>query len=336
MKRDSLFFIFFSVTTVSAAFLVASAHRSANDTRFTHEMIVATFHPRTGSEEVEGLYYFKDLLEKRTDGKIKVDVFYGGTLGGERELVEQLKLGVTHLCLGGWTSRGLYIKDIIPWGVPYLFSSREQVIKTIESRIGEEVRQRYAENGIEWLGVYFRGNRQLTTNRLVRIPDDLRGMSIRLPENPDWIHVWQAYHCIPTPIPSPEIFGSLQMGVVEAQENPISANYNRRLWEVQKYTILTNHIVDIESYLLSRKFIESLDSDLQEVVRQTAEDAMTWCTDYAHQREAKLIAQMQEKGMQFVEPDLTPFKEIALTTFAEFRSRWRPWVYDETVKCIEQ
>ena len=114
MKKDCFFYIFLSVTMMSSAFLIVLAHRNTNATTSTHEMIIATFHPRTGSEEVEGLYYFKDLLEKRTNGKIKVDVFYGGTLGGERELVEQLKLGATHLCLGGWTSRGLYIKDIIP------------------------------------------------------------------------------------------------------------------------------------------------------------------------------------------------------------------------------
>ena len=85
------------------------------------EMTIATFHPRTGTADVEGLYHFKELVEKKSNGNIQVKVFFGGTLGGERELVEQLKLGTVHLCLGGWGTRGAYIKDIMPWGFPICF-----------------------------------------------------------------------------------------------------------------------------------------------------------------------------------------------------------------------
>ena len=244
-------------------------------------MTIATFHPRTGTADVEGLYHYKDLVEKQTNGEIKIKVFYGKTLGGERELVEQLKLGTVHLCLGGWGTRGAYIKEIMPWGVPYLFSNKEQIIKTIQGRIGKEVKAAYDKNGIIWNGVYFRGNRQLTTNRNVKVPADLKGMKVRLPENPDWLVVWKAFGCLPTPIPSPEIFGSLQTGVVDAQENPVSSNFNRRLWEVQKYTVMTNHIVDIQSYLLSKKFVDGLDKKYQDIVIQAAIDTMEWCTNFS-------------------------------------------------------
>jgi TRAP-type C4-dicarboxylate transport system substrate-binding protein len=188
------------------------------------EMTIATFHPRTGTADVEGLFHFKKIVEERSNGDIQIKVFFGGTLGGERELVEQLKLGTVQLCLGGWGTRGAYIKDIMPWGVPYLFSNKDQILKTIDGRIGKEVKAAYEKNGIIWNGVYFRGNRQLTTNRNVKTPADLKGMKIRLPENPDWLVVWKAFGCFPTPIPSPEIFNSLQTGVVEAQENPVSSN----------------------------------------------------------------------------------------------------------------
>lgn len=68
------------------------------------EMTIATFHPRTGTADVEGLFHFKKIVEERSNGEIQVKVFFGGTLGGERELVEQLKLGTVQLCLGGWGS----------------------------------------------------------------------------------------------------------------------------------------------------------------------------------------------------------------------------------------
>jgi tripartite ATP-independent transporter DctP family solute receptor len=301
----------------------------------TIEMTIATFHPRTGTADVEGLYHFKKLVEERSSGEIKVAVFYGGTLGGERELVEQLKLGTVHLCLGGWGTRGAYIKDIMPWGVPYLFSNKDQIIKTIEGRIGQEVKATYEKNGIIWNGVYFRGNRQLTTNRNVKTPEDLNGMKIRLPENPDWLVVWKAFGALPTPIPSPEIFNSLQTGVVDAQENPVSSNFNRRLWEVQKYTVMTNHIVDIQSYLLSKKFLAKLDKKYQDLLVQASIETMQWCTDFSLDEEQKLIKEMKGHGMEFLSPNLKPFQDIALGTMDFFKKKWQPWVLEEAKKAIQ-
>lgn len=318
------------------ALLVGLFFFAASGTSHAVEMTIATFHPRTGTADVEGLYHYKKLVEKRSNGEIKIKVFYGGTLGGERELVEQLKLGTVQLCLGGWGTRGAYVKKIIPWGVPYLFSDKEDILRSIKGRIGKEVKAAYLKNGIEWNGLYFRGNRQLTTNRNVKAPADLKGMKIRLPENPDWIVVWKAFGTLPTPIPSPEIFSSLQTGVVEAQENPVSSNYNRKLWEVQKYTVLTNHIVDIQSYLLSQKFLNKQSKKHQKLLIQAAKDTMKWCTKFAADMEGKLIKEMEGHGMKYLRPDLKPFQEVALGTMDFFKKRWEPWVYKETMKVLGQ
>jgi tripartite ATP-independent transporter DctP family solute receptor len=333
MKGKSIILLALLIILMGPCLMAGGQQEAAAEEKAV-EMTIATFHPRSGTADVEGLYHFKELVEAQSEGRIVVDVFYGGTLGGERELVEQLKLGTIHLCLGGWGTRGAYIKNVMPWGVPYLFSSKEQILATIDGRIGEEVERLYLENGIVWTGVYFRGNRQLTTNRNVTVPADLQGMKIRLPENPDWLVVWKAFGCLPTPIPSPEIFGSLQTGVVEAQENPVSSNFNRKLWEVQKYTVKTNHIVDIQSYLLSKKFLDSLDAADQELLIQAARDSLQWCTDFSMAKEAELIAEMEENGMEFLTPDLTPFQEVALSTLGYFEDTWEPWVMAETKKVI--
>jgi tripartite ATP-independent transporter DctP family solute receptor len=300
------------------------------------EMTIATFHPRTGTADVEGLFHYKDLVEKGSNGAIKVKVFYGGTLGGERELVEQLKLGTVHLCLEGWGTRGAYLKKLMPWGVPYLFSDKEEIQRTITGRLGREIKETFLKNGIIWNGEYFRGNRQLTTNRMVKVPADMKGMKIRLPENPDWLVVWKAFGCLPVPIPSPEIFASLQTGVVEAQENPVSSNYNARLWEVQKYMVMTNHIVDIQGYLLSKKFLDTVDEKNRQLLIQAAIDTMEWCTKFSFDQEAKLLKEMEAKGMTVIKTDLKPFREVALTTMDYFKKSWEPWVYEEAMKALSK
>lgn len=298
------------------------------------EMTIATFHPRTGTADVEALFHFKELVETRSQGAIKVNVFYGGTLGGERELVEQLKLGTVHLCYEGWGTRGAYVRKIIPWGVPYLFSDKEQILRTVNGRIGQEVKATYLKQGIIWTGLYFRGNRQLTTNRLIRVLADLKGMKLRLPETPDWMVVWKAFGTLPTPIPSPEIFGALQTGVVEAQENPVSSNYNAKLWEVQKYMVMTNHIVDMHAILLSKRFLDTLGDKDRQLILKAVDDTLQWATRFSFDAEAKLIKEMEAKGMVILRPDLKPFQEVALGTLDYFKKAWEPWVHEEALKAL--
>lgn len=299
------------------------------------DMTIATFHPRSGTADVESLFHYKELVEKASEGEIQVKVFYGGTLGGERELVEQLKLGTVHLCLGGWGTRGAYVKNIMPWGVPYLFSNQDQIMATVKGRLGDEIKKAFAKEGIIWNGIYFRGNRQLTTNRNIKVPADLEGMKIRLPEDPNWIVVWKAFKTLPVPIPSPEIFGSLQTGVVDAQENPVSSNYNRKLWEVQKYTVLTNHIIDMQSFLLSKQFVDSATPAQQKILLQAAEDSLEWATKFSMDQESKLVDDMKKHGMEFLSPDLKPFQKVALTTMDYFKKTWEPWVLEEVEKALK-
>lgn len=297
------------------------------------EMVIGTFHSKKGTPSVDGLFKFQELLESRTDD-VTVTVLFGGTMGSERELVEQVKDGSLHMCIEGWATKGAYLNEVIPWGVPYLFSSPEQIRKTMDGRIGDEVRQIFLDNGLVWAGEYFRGNRQLTSNRMVETPADLEGLKLRLPENPDWTVVWKEFGAYPTPIPSPEVFSALQSGVVDAQENPIASNYDKQLWEVQDYTILTNHIVDLEGYVLSKKFLDSLDDELRALVIKTAEDALDWATEVSFANEAELRADMESKGMEFIEVDLKPFREKALGTMDFFRKKWEPWVEEEMDKAI--
>lgn len=298
------------------------------------EMTVATFHPRGGTADVESLFHFKELVEERSGGDIVVNVFFGGTLGGERELVEQLKLGTVDLCLGGWGTIGAYVKDLVPWGVPYLFSEQEQITELMEGKVGEMIRAAFEEEGIVTPGLYYRGNRQLTTNRRVEQPSDLEGMNLRLPENPDWIVVWEAFGTVPVPIPSPEIFSSLQTGVVDAQENPISSNYNRKLWEVQDYMVMTNHIVDIQFFLLSKSFLDELGEEQRELVMTAADDALDWATKFAADAEAGMVEEMKAEGMTILEPDLGPFQEVALSTLPHFEAQWAEGIAEEVRRVV--
>lgn len=324
------------LTAATSSLVYASGQQQSTTTgpnARTFTMSVATFHNKRGTPEVDGLFEFKKLVESRTNN-VKVKVFFGPSMGGERSLVEQTKLGTIDMAPEGWTTKGEYLRKVCPWGVPYLFSSWAQIQTTIQGRIGEAIAKVFDQNGLLWAGEAYRGDRELTSNRVVHTPADLKGLKIRLPGNPDWIYVWKAFGALPSSIASTEVFSALQTGVVDAQENPITSNFDKQLWEVQKYTIMTNHIVDMEGYVISKKFYDTLDKATQKVILNSARDALKWQTQDSRSIEKKDKAEMESKGMKFVTVDLKPFQKIARGTLPHFESEWEPWVAGEVQKAL--
>lgn len=340
MKNKNIFyFLNLKLTILLAIYifvLLSSLNMFSLASNAETEMIVATFHPRSGTADVESLFYFKELVEKTSNGKIKVNVFYGGTLGGQQELIDQVRLGTIHLSIASATTYDSYVPNISPWGVPYLFSDKEEFMKTWTGNIGDRVNEIMEEKGLIFGGIIFRGNRQLTSNKIVKVPEDLKGLKLRLPELEGWVVVWKALGAIPVPIPSPEVFSSLQMGVVDAQENPNSSNYSKRLWEVQKYTILTNHIIDWQTFLLSKKFLDSLEDEDRKIIMDSISKTVVWYNDFSEKQEQELVEEMKEEGMEFITIDTELFKEVALSTMDWFKSSWEPWVYQEVMDIVSK
>lgn len=297
------------------------------------EMSVAAYVSKE-TVEVQGLYYLKEILEERSGGEIKVNVFYGGMVGGESETIEQVRMGTLQLSIGAWATIDLFARDYMPWVVPYLFPDKESVRRSWEGPIGDALRKAFAEKAnLIFCGVYFRGNRQLTSNRRVVTVQDAKDMKIRLPETAAWIEVWKELGCLPTPIPSPEVFGALQMGVVEAQENPISSIHEKRLWEVQKYLVLTDHIVDFNGYFMNKPWFENLSPKHQELVMQAVQDALAYTGNLAAEREQELLEDLKKNGMEVVIPDKDEFRKKAAPAAERLKVQWAPWVYEEALKC---
>ncbi len=283
------------------------------------------------SPETQGLIYLGEILEERSNGRIKGETFYGGTLGSEMEIVEQTQSGAIHAAVAAWATWANFAAQYTPWVVPYLYPDRASVQKSWEGKTGEAMREAFAENGLWVAPLIFRGNRQLTSNRLVETPDDLKGLKLRLPETPAWVTVWTELGTLPTTIAPAEVFSALQMGVVDAQENPIISNHQKGLQEVQKYTIMTNHIVDFLAYMVDLSFLNSLDADDRELVVTAFEDAATYTQKLYDKMEDESRVAMEQAGVEFIEVDTASFREKALNTLDLLKRDWADWVYDEAL-----
>ncbi len=283
------------------------------------------------SPETQGLIHLGKILEERSNGRITGEAFYGGSLGSEAEIVEQTRTGAIHAAVAAWDTWDLLASEYTPWVVPYLYKNSDQVLRSWEGKTGDAMREEFAKNNLLCYGLIFRGNRQLTSNKLIEKPADLVGLKLRLPQTAAWVKVWTQLGAMPTTIATAEVFSALQTGVVDAQENPIISNNQKGLQEVQKYTVMTNHIVDFIGYLVCKPFIDELNAEDRALVETAIKDATAYAQELYKEQEAEARAAMEKAGMKFVDIDVAPFKEKALANIDSLKGNWADWVYDEAL-----
>lgn len=289
----------------------------------------------TNSPDESLLLKFADLIEERSGGAITAVVF-SGTLGSELEIDEQIRSGTIHMYVSATSTISTYAPEYNTFSVPYVYSDRDQVMASWKSSIGEGLRANYEAADIYTSAdtLFIRGMRELTSNKLVKTADEVRGLKLRLPSTSEWVTVWSKMGANVATISSSEVFSALQTGVVDAQENPIISNYNKGLQEVQKYTIMTDHIVDLLPVIYSKKWFDGLDADTQALVSACIDDATDWANEYAAELTESNKAEMEAAGMEFVEVDTSSFKEIALSCLDELSENWADGIYEQLMKDI--
>lgn len=317
--------VLFALCTTGA--LAESAKEDIVEGPKMNLVVATTLNP--GSNESISLQRMLDYLSERTGGNVTGTLYEGGTLGSEVEMIEQVINGSIHISLTGTSATNKYAPMYDVFCVPYLFANTDEFLTVFNGKVGEALRAEILSHGFHFEYPIFRGNRQMTANKRIETPEDLKGLKLRLPETQSIMDVWASMGTLPTPITSSEVFGALQTGVVDAQENSIASNYNKGLWEVQKYTILTNHLVDYYAIMFGSVWFDNMSPEYQDLFREAMQDAADYCTKLTFESEADKRAEMEAHGMEFVEVDVEPFKEAAAAGVQKLAEAWEPWVYEE-------
>ncbi len=264
------------------------------------EMIFASTAPNTGINKVFHETFAKSIAEN--GGLFDVEFFVDGKLGGEKELIEMLRLGETHIHTGVIHS-ALYYPELDATLIPYLFPDYASIERYLAGPIGDRMNAALAEKGnAVFLGTHYQGPRWTTSNKRFDTIEGLRGIKIRMPEIPLWIRVWGELGAVVSPIPSPEVYSALQTGVIDAQENMISNIWGRKLHEAQKYLINTAHQQSYTTIMAQKKWWDGL-TDAERQAIQKAVDTASAAASAAADAEIKEIAQrLQDAGLELVEP----------------------------------
>ncbi|WP_265519194.1 TRAP transporter substrate-binding protein [Nitratireductor luteus] len=220
-------------------------------------------------------------IEEKSSGRIDVQHQSGGALGGDRELMESLLLGDVQFVPVSTSGAVQFVPEFAVFDIPYIFPSDTAKLRRIlnDSEFTTRLSAVLEEKNLKFGGFYNAGFRNLTTSSVpVRTPDDIakNSLRVRVMENPYHVEIWKSLGGAPTPISFPELYGALQQGVVDGQENPYGHILSQRFYEVQKYLTNTNHILLANVNLINKEWFDGLPEDLQQVVDGVLEDAETF------------------------------------------------------------
>jgi tripartite ATP-independent transporter DctP family solute receptor len=251
-------------------------------------------------------------------------------MGKEADIVTSMQMGSVEASIIGPTIYEQAAPEYNIWSAYYLFADSKQALALQNTEVGKRCRDAVLKNkGVRIVGYGMRGPRHVTSNRPIKIPADCKGLKIRIPLQPIYVASWEKLGAIPTPIAFGEVYTSLKMGVVDAQENPLMLIESAHLYEVQKYVDLTAHQYAFYTYCLSDAWLQTLPKDLQKVVIEAGKEAGEYHSRLQEEQEKSLREQLEKKGMQFIEVDRKAFQEALKDIPKQFESKWVPHLYED-------
>lgn len=280
-----------------------------------------------------GALAFKEAVERATD-QIEVRIFPAGQLGDQRVMFESMQMGTLEMAIMGDAPIANWFPAINTIGIPFLFKDSQTAWKVLDGEFGQELaREMLKATGVRLLAWGENGFRHFTNSvREIRTPDDVRGLKIRVQENPMHVKMIVDMGGIPTPMAFTEVYSSLQQGVLDGQENPITIINSFRLDEVQKYLCLDGHVYATANVFISEAFYSRLPRELQEIVSEAARIGGEALRSFAVKEAEDGIGKLMERGMVVYQPtdaDLGVFREVAQKPALEYLRQDKslvPWV----------
>lgn len=258
-----------------------------------------------------GAERFGELLGEKSDGEISVNFFPGAALGTETDNFNSVSHGELDVMLGGGLGIDMFASEFFFFQVPYMMRDLDHVEAFIQSDLHQQMVEKMDESNIHFLGHISRGARESTSNTPFTAPEEMAGIDFRLPEIPTWTAIWTEVGAGPTPVALPELYGALQTGVVNASEGPYEQMALASLQEVQDYLITTQHIFEMVQFWISKDLYDSLTDEQRQWVDEAAEEAIAFANEESERMESEYLQELQEGGMEVIEPDREAFREAA-------------------------
>jgi len=271
-------------------------------------------------------------VKTKSGGRIAVQSFPGGQLGSSRDMIEAVANGTQQIVLEGAANFGAWVPSISVVESPYIWRDAEHLVKAMNGPVGRAFNSELIEKrGMRILGTTYYGTRHLTTtSKAVKTPADLAGFKLRVPENDVFKAMAEAWGARPTPMNFGELYLALKQGAVDGQENPLPTIKSGKFDEVQKYLVLTGHIITPRLVVVNEKFWQGLKPDDQKLLQEAVNAGIAWQNAELIKQERELVDTMKASGMTVVDVDVEAFrKPVVAAVVPKFEARWGKGTYQQ-------
>lgn len=300
--------------------------------------IIATDSPK---DTVTSLFAnkFAEEVMRLSDGRIQMEVYENGTLGGDRELIESCMGGDVPFVLQNTAPQANFMPKLAIFDLPVAYTSIDQLRTTLDdATFMTMINKVYQDNGFRLLGMGDQGFRVMTTNKKITSVNDFKGQKIRTMENKYHIAFWQAIGANPTPMTFSEVYIGLQQGTIDAQENPYEVVVSGKIYEQQDYIVQTNHLPHLLSLIVNDDFYQSLKKEDQKIVDEAAAIAKDYAREQADARVADRLKIITDSGTQIVTMDqkmITELREKATPVYEDIREQTGEELYQAYTKNMQ-
>ena len=288
--------------------LAAAVAISAFGAAFAQEKTIkfTTQNPK-GHPLVMGMEKFAEIVQAKSGGKIKVNLFPGGVLGGDAPVVSALQGGTIEMASMNSGILASQVKDFEVYDFPFMFASSKEADAVVDGPFGKKMHAKLEPKGLVGLTYWELGFRQITNSKrpINKVED----------ANVDWV---KALGANPTPLAFPEVYAALEQKAIDGQENPLTVIAANKFFEVQKYATLTNHQYNPQSVLISKKFWDTLSADDKKIISDAAVESTAYQRQQARAQAGTALDTVKKGGMQV--------NELAPAELAKFREKMKPVV----------
>jgi TRAP-type C4-dicarboxylate transport system substrate-binding protein len=274
---------------------------------------------------------FAEIAEAVSD-TFDMQVFNGATLVAQGSEMTSIQRGNLEM---GLIAPQAIAEQIPAWSIvtsAYLFSDSDHLKATFDSDVGEELNAMAAEAGIHVLAPVYFGTRQvnLAPEKEVMKPEDLNGITMRMPGGDAWQFLGEAIGANPTPLAYAEVYTALQTGAIDGQDNPLPNDYNMKFYEVTSQIVLTGHLIGFDVLAISKELWDGFTPEQQETLQTAVDTAIDKSTQQHLDREAELVQFFKDEGLKVYEPDRIAFRDYAQKKYmeSEFAASWPEGMVD--------
>ena len=299
------------IAAASAAFIIQPAvAQSTVVIKFSH--VVAPDTPKGNGAEK-----FKELADKYTNGKAKIEVYANSSLYKDKEELEALQLGAVQMLAPSLAKFGpLGVREFEVFDLPYILPTKEALRKITDGAIGKKLFAKLEPKGITGLAYWDNGFKIMSANRPLHVPADFRGLKMRIQSSKVLEAQIRALGAIPQVMAFSDVYQALQTGVVDGTENPPSNMYTQKMHEVQKHATLSNHGYLGYAVIVNKSFWDKLPSDIRQGLEKAMAEATAYANNISEQENEQAIVEIKKSGRTtFYE--LTPQEQAAWHTALE-------------------